>query len=369
VSDLGQLLFRYAPNGVQYKELGDLVDILDNLRKPVSRDKREHGDIPYYGANGVQGYVKDFLFDGTFLLMGEDGSVINPDHSPVLNWVSGKIWVNNHAHVLSERPKDALLRYVFYALQETDISSVVRGMPPKINQANMRAIRIPTPPIEVQREIVKILDTFGELDTQLKTELKSRRSQYQFYRSKLLSFTDSETARVSWKTLGEVARIRNGSDHKHLADGPYPLYGTGGVMRHVEQYSYNKPSVLIPRKGSLKNLFFMDQPFWTVDTLFYTEIDEGEVDPKFLFHWLSTQELEKLDVAGGVPSLTQTVLNKVSVPLPKLAVQRKIGDILDTFSSLLDDETWGLPAEIAARRQQYEYYRHKLLTFNESEVA
>jgi type I restriction enzyme S subunit len=166
-----------------------------------------------------------------------------------------------------------------------------------------------------------------------------------------------------------VAKIKNGSDHKHLQDGPFPLYGSGGVMRTVEKFSYNKPSVLIPRKGSLKNLFYLDQPFWTVDTIFYTEINDSLVHPKFLFHWLKVQELEKLDVAGGVPSLTQTILNRVMIPLPDISTQIEISEKLDAFSTLLESAITGLPAEIAARRRQYEYYRNKLLTFKELKAS
>lgn len=87
---------------------------------------------------------------------------------------------------------------------------------------------------------------------------------------------------VEWKRLGDVARIKNGKDHKKLADGKFPVYGSGGIMRYADEYAYNKPSVLIPRKGSLGNLFFVDVPFWTVDTIFYTKIDESQIYPKFL---------------------------------------------------------------------------------------
>jgi type I restriction enzyme S subunit len=174
--------------------LGDVVEVLDNLRKPVSRDKRETGEYPYYGANGIQGYVKNYIFDGTYLLMGEDGSVINPDHSPVLTWVEGKVWVNNHAHVLREKSERASLRYIYYALQTRNVSQIVRGTPPKINQANMRGIEIPLPPLKEQIAIAKALDHFTKLEIQIATELDLRRKQYEYYRYKLLTFKEFEAA-------------------------------------------------------------------------------------------------------------------------------------------------------------------------------
>lgn len=192
MNKLEQLIQELCPNGVEYKKLGEVCIILDNLRKPVSKEKRKKGKYPYYGANGIQDYVEDYIFDGTFLLMGEDGSVINTDNSPVLNWVSGKVWVNNHAHVLS---CDNLitLRFIFYALQKVDVSSVVRGVPPKLNQDNLRKIIIPVPPLEIQKEIVRILDTFTELEKTLEKELEARKKQFEYYREKLLTFNNSSS--------------------------------------------------------------------------------------------------------------------------------------------------------------------------------
>jgi len=175
-------------------QLGEVVEVLDNLRRPVSRDKREAGEFPYYGANGVQGYVKDFIFDGSFILMGEDGSVINNDRSPILHWVEGKIWVNNHAHILREKCDHASLRYIYYALQMTDVSRLVRGMPPKINQASMRGIEIALPILEKQLAIVRMLDTFTELENQISEELTLRCKQHEYYRSKVLTFDEMEVA-------------------------------------------------------------------------------------------------------------------------------------------------------------------------------
>ena len=166
--------------------------------------------------------------------------------------------------------------------------------------------------------------------------------------------------KVEWKKLGEVCRIKNGRDYKHLGEGNIPVYGSGGIMRYVDTFVYDKPTVLIPRKGSLKNLFYLDSPFWNVDTIFYTEIDTNQILPKFLYHFLTTQNLEKLNMAGGVPSLTQTVLNKLPVPLPPLSVQSRIVEILDKFTALEAE----LEAELELRKKQYQHYREQLLNFS-----
>ena len=165
--------------------------------------------------------------------------------------------------------------------------------------------------------------------------------------------------------MSDVAKICNGSDHKHMEDGNIPVYGSGGIMRFANKAVYNKPSVLIPRKGSIGNLFYVDKPFWTVDTAFYTKIDDTQIVPKFLYYVLQTKDIEKLNTAGGVPSLTQSVLNKTDIQLPSLEEQKYIVDVLDRFDILVNDISQGLPAEIAARRQQYEFFRDKLLTFKE----
>lgn len=171
--------------------LADLVEIRDSERVPVSKDLRTTGDIPYYGANGIQGYVENYLFDGTFLLVGEDGSVITKNGTPVLHWVQGKIWVNNHAHVLAEKPEVASLRYIYYALSMANITKLVRGTPPKLNQANLRSILIPVPSIAAQIKITQILDTFTALHAELNAELVARQQQYEYYRDQLLTFEEA----------------------------------------------------------------------------------------------------------------------------------------------------------------------------------
>lgn len=166
---------------------------------------------------------------------------------------------------------------------------------------------------------------------------------------------------VEFKELKQILTIKNGRDYKQLGSGSFPVYGSGGVMAYVDCYAYNKPSVLIPRKGSVDKLYYVTEPFWNVDTIFYTEINEDKVIPQYVYYCLQKEHLEKYNTAGGVPSLTQTVLNKVKIPVPPLPVQREIVRILDSFTELTAALTAALTAELTARRKQYEYYRDELL--------
>ena len=139
---------------------------------------------------------------------------------------------------------------------------------------------------------------------------------------------------VEYKELHEILTIKNGRDYKQFGVGNIPVYGSGGIMTYIDHFVYDKPSVLIPRKGSIDKLYYVEGPFWNVDTIFYTDIDEKQVIPRYVYFCLQMKHLEQYNTAGGVPSLTQKVLNKVKLPVPPLEVQREIVHILDSFTLL-----------------------------------
>lgn len=132
--------------------------------------------------------------------------------------------------------------------------------------------------------------------------------------------------------LAQICEIKYGKDHKRIPDGSIPVYGSGGIMRYVNQALWNKPSVLIPRKGTLSNLFYSEEPFWTVDTLFWTKINESLVIPKYLYYSLSTKRLADLNVGTAVPSLTTDILGDIEIALPDLNTQAAIVTILDSLN-------------------------------------
>jgi type I restriction enzyme S subunit len=164
----------------------------DNKRKPITSGKRIAGEYPYYGASGIVDYVEGYIFDGDYLLVSEDGANLLARNTPIAFSISGKNWVNNHAHVLqfdtyTER------KFVEYYLNMIDLSKYISGgAQAKLTQQSLNEIPIPVPSMEEQERIVSILDRFGTLTNDLQNglpaEIEARRQQYEYYRNKLLTF-------------------------------------------------------------------------------------------------------------------------------------------------------------------------------------
>lgn len=178
--------------------LKNLATNLDNKRKPVTRDARIPGDIPYYGASGVVDYVSEHIFDGDYLLVSEDGANLLARSTPIAFSISGRAWVNNHAHVL-EFDTYAERRFVELYLNSIDLTPYISGAAqPKLNKANLNRIPIPNPSHGEKETIVSVLDKFdalvNDLSVGLPAELAARRQQYEYYRDKLLTFKELEAA-------------------------------------------------------------------------------------------------------------------------------------------------------------------------------
>ncbi|WP_115818112.1 restriction endonuclease subunit S [Winogradskyella eximia] len=155
--------------------------------------------------------------------------------------------------------------------------------------------------------------------------------------------------------LKELLEIKYGKDHKKLKDGIYPLYGSGGIMRYVDAFLYDDESILIPRKGTLTNLFYLNIPFSTVDTMFWSKVNKEKVFPKFLYYLLKTYDLSLLDVGAAIPSLTTKVLKEVSVTIPKSKeTQRKIASILSAYDDLIENNLKRIKLLEEQAQQTYE---------------
>ena len=184
-----QYVFGYA-----VVTLEDIAENCDSMRKPVTSGKREAGEYPYYGASGIVDYVKDYIFDGDHLLVSEDGANLLARSTPIAFSISGKNWVNNHAHVLKFDCYETR-RFVEFYLNSIDLALYISGgAQPKLNQKNLNRIEIPLPSQERQKYIVDILDRFdaicNDLTSGLPAEIEARQKQYEYYRDKLLTFKE-----------------------------------------------------------------------------------------------------------------------------------------------------------------------------------
>lgn len=373
MSNIKDLIKELCPNGVEYKKLDDCCKILDNKRKPVKKGERSIGEYPYYGANGIQDYVSDYIFDGTFVLVGEDGSVITDRGTPVVNWAVGKIWVNNHAHIISEK-NNILIRYIYHYLQTIDVSDYIHGNIPKLNQTDFRNLKIAVPPLEVQEEIVRILDKFGaleaELETELETELEARESQYEFWCGKLLNkkrnikiseyFTRLKGTPI---TAGKMKEIEVENGEVRIFAGGQTKVDTSRDYIPKEDI-INVPSVVIQSRG-LINFIYYDRPFSFKNEMWaYT--CENPITVKYLYYYLKNN-VDYFRMIGGqmgsMPQISLSVTENFDIFLPSIEEQEKIVNILDKFEKKVNILEEGLPAEIELRKKQYEYYRNKLLDF------
>ena len=142
-----------------------------------------------------------------------------------------------------------------------------------------------------------------------------------------------------WKKskLEDVITIKYGKDHKLLQQGNIPVYGSGGIIRYINKSLYEDVSILIPRKGSLNNIFYMYKPFWTCDTMFYTIIDKNKILPKFLYYQLKLFDFSTLNVGSAIPSLTVPVINDIEIQIPDLSTQKRIAEILSGYDDLIEN--------------------------------
>lgn len=156
--------------------------------------------------------------------------------------------------------------------------------------------------------------------------------------------------------LSDLVKIKNGKDHKMLSNGKYPVLGSGGIMRYVDKFLYDKPSVLLPRKGTLDNIQYCDMPFWTVDTLYYTEVNTNLANPYYLYRYLSLLDLSNLDSGTGVPSMTFDNYYGLKIFLPNIERQTKIAQILQTLDKKITINRQINQNLEAMAKQLYDYW-------------
>ena len=390
MSRIDDLIAELCPEGVEFKELGELLDYEQPgkyLVESTAYDNDHATPVLTAGQTFILGYTDET--SGIYQASQKEPVIIFDDFTTAFKWVDFPFKAKSSAMKMLTLNTDALysLKYAYYAMKTItyapqDHARQWIGTYSKFN--------IPVPPLEVQREIVKVLDTFTQLEAELEAELEARRRQYQYYRDALLSFAGKDDIR--WATLGEVGKFIRGrrfTKDNYVPDGTrcihygdiYTHYGISAreTISHVRTELAS--SLRFARPGDLVIAGVGE----TVEDVgkAVAWLGDGEVaihddcfafrhslDPKFVSYYFQTAafhaEKNKFVARAKVKRLSAENLGKLMIPIPPLSEQARIVAILDQFDALVNDLTSGLPAEIAARRTQYAHYRDRLLTFKEA---
>jgi type I restriction enzyme S subunit len=404
MSKLDDLINQLCPSGVKYKTFGDIVCFI-NGRAYKQEELLQEGK---YKVLRVGNFFTNNSWYYSNLELEENKYCNKGDL--LYAWAASlgpKIWDGDktifHYHIWKLEFDETIIskRYLYHFLRfdvDKMYKSLTQSTMPHVSMASMQKREIPVPPLEVQNEIVRILDKFTSLEAELEAELEARRKQYEYYRDSLLNFVDdsmSDGRQVEWKTLGEIATdIYRGSGIKRdqvTTEGiPCVRYGeiyTSYNIHFNNCISHtiidNVPSPKYFEHGDILFAITGESVEDIAKSIAYMGNEKclagGDIvvlkhnqNPKYLSFALSTNnaimqkgkgKVKSKVVHSSVPSISE-----IKIPVPDLETQEKIANILDNFLQLTNDITSGLPAEIEARKKQYEYYRDKLLTFKRKEA-
>ena len=387
MSRIDDLIAEYCPNGVERKPLGAIAKLYrgNGLQKKDFTDKGigciHYGQIyTRYDTFTSQtiSFVDKKLADKLLKVHPNDLIVTATsenleDVCKAVAWLGGSdIVTGGHSIVVRHHQNAKYLSYYFQTLDffQRKRAYVHGTKVMEIKKDDLVKIVVPVPPLPVQEEIVRILDSFSSLEAELEAELEARRKQYAYYRNELLTF---DRERVQWLKLGEAAFINKGTyiTKKQVIPGTIPviLGGVEPAYWHSES-NHDGEGIVISRSGANAGFAsYWNEPIFVSDG-FVLDAKPG-IDMRFLFHVLKKQQakLHSMKRGSGVPHINSKMLaNNVAIPVPPLEEQQHVVSILDRFDKLTNDLSSGLPAEIEARRKQYEYYRDRLLSFDELAV-
>lgn len=312
----------------------DCCEILDSQRKPVTESERIPGMYPYYGANGIQGTINQYIFDDKLVLVAEDGGHFGSKIKPIAYLVNGKCWVNNHAHVLRAK-KGFLAEYICYSLMFYKIEGYINGATrQKLTQAALRKLIIPKRTVEYQKAIVDrlelvkcIIEKKQNIINELDLLIKSRFVEM---------FGDiRERGRFKAKKWKDVLDIFNGKDYKavQVDKGGYPVYGSGGIIARANDYICPAGTIIIGRKGSINNPILVNEKFWNVDTAFGI-VPKEIINISYLYYFCKHYNFNYLNKATTLPSLTKRDLLEIEINIPDLEEQVKFSGFVNQINKL-----------------------------------
>ena len=401
---IDRLVAELCPDGVEYRPLSDVVEKNYGGGTP-SKAKEEYwgGDIPWASVGDLSNDLME-IFDTRSKITpaGVSGSSTNvvPAGAVIvaIKIAPGKMKIAGvdlainqdiRGLVLNDLMNARFLTYYFRTLMFAGHGTIVKS----ITNKRLMDTEVPVPPLEIQEAIVEILDKFTNLEAELEAELEARRAQYEYYRNQLLSY-DALVSRcpngVQYKSIGSFSKCVAGatpnSKNPSLWDGDIPWMSSGEVNkktvystnRFITQLGFDSCSTkMVPAGAVVIALAGQGKTRGTVARIrielctnqsLCAIITDKTVDSDYLFHYLSGQYDNLRAVSSGDGTrggLNLKMIRAYKVPVPPIEEQRRIADVLDRFDTLVNDISSGLPAEIAARRAQYEYYRDRLLSFPE----
>ncbi len=386
-----RLLQTLVPKGVEFRKLGEVCDFQKG--KSITKKAVTFGKVPVIsGGRQPAYYHNEANRSGETIAISSSGV-----YAGYVSYWDIPVFLADSFSV-SPKQKTLMPKYLFHYLttqQDAIHATKSTGGIPHVYSKDLQNFLIPIPPLEIQQEIVKILDAFTELNTELNTELKARKKQYEYYQNMLLDFNDinqsHKDAKMSVKTypkrlqtllqtlapkgvefrkLGEVINILKGKQLNKdllLDYGEYPVMN-GGIHAsgYWNEYNTDCPKIIISQGGaSAGYVNYMTSKFWAGAHCYAIELNSEKLNYKFLYYFLKNSQtiLMKSQFGAGIPALNKADIETLTIPIPPLEIQQEIVKILDQFSILTTDLLAGIPAEIEARKKQYEYYREKLLTF------
>lgn len=385
MSKLEELINELCPNGVEYRNLGSICGVI-TTGKLNANAMVEGGKYPFFTCDANPHRINEYAFDTTAIIISGNGSQVGH-----INFYQGKFNAYQRTYVLSgfkNVDEKYLLHYLNGNLKKYIILHSKKGSVPYITMPMLENFNVPLPPLPVQQEIVRILDKFTELTAELTAELEARKKQYEYYRDKLLTFDDNPNVR--WMTLGEIATdIYRGSGitREQITEIGIPCVRYGEIYTTYNIWfdkcvSYTDEALISNGKyfehGDVLFAITGESIEDIAKSCAYVGREKclagGDIvvmkhnqNPKYIAYALSTTNAKIQKSKGKVKSkvvhTSIPAISSITIPIPPLEEQERIVDILDRFDALCNDLTSGLPAEIEARKKQYEYYRDKLLSF------
>ncbi len=352
----------------QTKKLGEVCDILDSKRKPITKGNRTRGKYPYYGASGILDYVEDYIFDEKLVLIGEDGAKWESgEHTAFI--ADGKYWVNNHAHVIRPHGNIILENWIIFYFYLSDLTEHTTGITvPKLNQANLRKIKIPLPPLPEQKRIVAILDEAFEKISKAKANaeqnLKNSKELFESYMERLFENKDEgweekEFGKIistltdyhsngSYKILKKNIELKNTEDFAWMVRSTDFENNFENEYRYINERGYNFLSkskifggeIIMSKIGNAGNVYLMpklDRPCSLAMNLFLIKLNEEKVIPEYIYHYLKSKKGEiqiKSRLKGmATKTITKDNVKNIVIPLPTLKTQQTIVCHLDSLST------------------------------------